>query len=220
MGSLDFVTDGKVANSLRLKNADFVGQAWNDSGVYVAGEDYGPLVGAGGRILAPIAICNAPSAIQGGANRWTRLQRMADDALLDARGIAPSTLPVRTNAQLVQDVATRAEAWGTRNGLSTTGREEGALKHGYADRLLTRYQDIYGNRGLSTEVRYINGAPWQTGDGLKGSIRLDVVEGSLASPISVFDYKFGNATLTPTRILQIQRVGGIGPTVPVLEVKP
>jgi len=114
----------------------------------------------------------------------------------------------------------RAEAWGTRNGLSTTGSEEGALKHGYADRLLTRYQDIYGNRGLSTEVRYINGAPWQTGDGLKGSIRLDVVEGSLASPISVFDYKFGNATLTRTRILQIQRVGGIGPTVPVLEVKP
>jgi hypothetical protein len=89
MGSLDFVTDGEVANSFGLKNADFVGQAWNDSGVYVAGEDYGPLVGAGGRILAPIAISSAPSAIQGAANRWTRLQRMADDALLDARGIAP-----------------------------------------------------------------------------------------------------------------------------------
>ncbi|MFO0979218.1 MAG: RHS repeat-associated core domain-containing protein [Planctomycetaceae bacterium] len=134
--------------------------------------------------------------------------------------LAPNSGPVRTNAQLVQDIATRAEAWGARKGYSTTGRVEGTLKHGYADKLLERYQLMFGDRGLSTEVRYYGGRPWTQGDPLKGSIRLDVVEGPVASPTAVFDYKFGNATLTPPRILQIRRVGGIGPSVPVTGVKP
>ncbi len=117
-----------------------------------------------------------------------------------SKAIAPVRTVQRTNGQLVQEIATRAEAWGARKGLSTTGSVEGTLKHGYADRLLTRYQQMYGNRGLSTEVRYANGVPWQAGDPLKGTIRLDVVEGPLTNPSAVFDYKFGNAVLTPTRI--------------------
>ena len=40
---------------------------------------------------------------------------------------------------------------------------------------------MFGDRGLSTEVRYINGRPWVSGDGLRGSVRLDVVE---AMPLS------------------------------------
>ena len=32
---------------------------------------------------------------------------------------------------------------------------------------------------------------------------------------AVFNYKFGNATLTRTRILQIRPAGGIGPSVPI-----
>ena len=133
---------------------------------------------------------------------------------------ANPTLPIRSNAQLVQDVATRAEAWGTRQGLSTTGSVEGTLKHGYADRVLTRYQQMFGNRGLSTEVRYLNGQVWQPGMPLRGTIRLDVVEGPLNAPTSVFDYKFGGATLSPGRVTQIRAGANLGPSVPVLEVKP
>lgn len=126
----------------------------------------------------------------------------------------------RTNGQLVQDIATRAEAWGTRRGLSTTGSVEGTMKHGYADRLLTRYQVMYGSRGLSTEVRYANGVPWREGVPLKGTIRLDVVEGPLNNPTAIFDYKFGNAVLSPNRINQVRNGGGLGPNVPVLPVHP
>ena len=79
---------------------------------------------------------------------------------------APNIAVTRTNPQLVQDIATHAEAWGARRGLSATGSAESILKHGYADRLLTRYQRMFGNRGLSTEVRYINGRPSVSGDGL------------------------------------------------------
>ncbi|HKU76413.1 MAG TPA: Ig-like domain-containing protein [Pyrinomonadaceae bacterium] len=137
-----------------------------------------------------------------------------------ASGSTNSPTSSLTNQQLVQEIATRAEAWGTRNGLSSTGSVEGTLKHGYADRLLTRYQRRFGQRGLSTEVRYYNGAPWNPGDPLKGSVKLDVVEGPLTSPTAVYDYKFGNAHLSTGRISKIRRVAGLNANTPVLEVKP
>ena len=125
----------------------------------------------------------------------------------------------RTNGQLVQEIAARADNWGTRQGLPALGSRSGTLKHGYADRVLTRYQRMYGDRGLSTEVRYINGQPWRAGvDPVRGSIRLDVVEGPLTNPTTIFDYKFGNATLTPARIIQIRQGAGLGGNVPVLPV--
>ena len=142
---------------------------------------------------------------------------------VDAPNVSvPQTTPqaVRTNAQLIQDVATRADQWGTRQGLASTGSVPGTLKHGYADRLLTRYQQMYGDRGLSTEVRYLNGRVWQPGMPTKGSILLDVVEGPVTAPTQVFDYKFGGATLKPPRIVQIRAGAGLGPGVPVIEVKP
>ena len=122
----------------------------------------------------------------------------------------------RTNAQLVQDVATRADAWGTRQGLGL-GPRAGTLKHSYADDLLTRYQSRFGDRGLSTEVPYLNG---QAGVGGRGSVRLDVVEGPLANPTAIFDYKFGGATLTPQRVQQIRQVGQFGSNVPITGVHP
>jgi len=90
----------------------------------------------------------------------------------------------------------------------------------YADQLLTRYQQMFGDRGLSTEVRYLNGQVWQPGMPVRGSIRLDVVEGPPNAPTSVFDYKFGGATLSPGRVTQIRAGANLGPSVPVLEVKP
>ncbi|MCD4825803.1 MAG: hypothetical protein K8S55_14515, partial [Phycisphaerae bacterium] len=125
----------------------------------------------------------------------------------------------RTNGQLVQDIGTRAEAWGARKGLTGTPQNLGIAKHGYADRLLTRYQRMFGDRGLTPEVRYLNGRPWQRGDSLNGSIRLDVVEGPLNNPTAVWDYKFGKSSFGPTRINQIRNGAGLGPMVPVEPVR-
>ncbi|MCB9933083.1 MAG: RHS repeat-associated core domain-containing protein [Planctomycetes bacterium] len=126
----------------------------------------------------------------------------------------------RTNAQLVQEIAARAEAWGARKGLSPTGHVSGTLKHSHAEKLLRRYQDLFGSRGLSPEARYLNGLPWESGMPVKGSVRLDVVDGPLDSPTAVYDYKFGGARLKPARINRIRQVAGIGPHVPIHEVKP
>lgn len=86
--------------------------------------------------------------------------------------------------------------------------------------MLNRYRRMFGDRGLTPEARYVDGVPWQTGDSLAGSIRLDVVEGPLANPTHVWDYKFGNATLSQSRITQIQNGIPNGAYVPILMVKP
>ena len=139
---------------------------------------------------------------------------------LGAAASAVESAASRTNAQLVQDVANRARAWGAREGLALEGSRTGTLLHGYSERLLIRYQRMFGERGLSTEVRYFNGQLWQPGMPLKGSIKLDVVEGELNAPTTVFDYKFGGAKLTPGRIDEIRSGAGLGADVPVIEVKP
>ena len=90
------------------------------------------------------------------------------------------------------------------------------MKHGYAERLLSRYQSMFGDQGLSTEVRYWGGRQWQPGDPLKGSVRLDVVAGDLRTPTAIYDYKFGGATLSSSRIAQILRVGGFPVDTPVI----
>jgi hypothetical protein len=125
----------------------------------------------------------------------------------------------RTNSQLVQEIGRRAEAWGVREGLGK-GPVSGTYKHGYARDMLERYQRMFGDRGLTPEVRYLNQAPWQEGLGTRGSVILDVIEGNPQNPTMIFDYKFGNAHLTPYRINQINTVGGFGGQVPIQEVKP
>jgi RHS repeat-associated protein len=119
----------------------------------------------------------------------------------------------RTNAQLVQEVATRADAWGARQGLGF-GPRSGTLKHGYADELLTRYQNIYGQRGLQTETSWLGNAPATYGT--RGSARLDVWEPATGT---VFDYKFGNAVLSPAQVNKITTQGPLGVR-QVIKVKP
>jgi RHS repeat-associated protein len=133
-----------------------------------------------------------------------------------------SQTAVRTNAQLVDEIAARAEAWGTRKGLTGTAQKIGSAKHVYARHLLDRYQLMFGDRGLSTEIRYINQSLWRAGSAMptKGSVILDAVEGNLTNPTAIYDYKFGVAGLSPVRINQIRQVGGFGNTVPVIEVRP
>jgi len=53
-----------------------------------------------------------------------------------------------------------------------------------------------------------------------GSIRLDVVEGPLTNPTHVWDYKFGQATLSSSRTTQIQSGIPNGGNVSILMVKP
>ena len=74
-----------------------------------------------------------------------------------------------------------------------------------------------GNPALSTEVSYLRGAVVPRGT--SGSVRLDVVEGPLNAPTSIFDLKTGTATLTPARVLQIQGNVPGGSSVPVIEVR-
>lgn len=121
--------------------------------------------------------------------------------------------PSRTNAGLLQEIADRAG----RQSFEGTARVQGTLRHSYADRLLTRYQRLYGDRGLNTEIRYLDGVPNQGG---LGSIRLDVVEGDLLNPSAIFDYKFGRSGLSPARIDQIRGVGGFADDVPIWEIRP
>ncbi|MBW8311224.1 MAG: putative Ig domain-containing protein [Rhizobium sp.] len=139
--------------------------------------------------------------------------QVADTAL------APRTTAYATNGDFVQSIATRADDWGVRQGLGN-GPVAGTLKHGYAEALLNRYQRMFGDRGLSAEVRYVNGNPWRPGDPILGSVRLDVVEGPLTSPTHVWDYKFGNAILSQPQITRIQNGIPSGTSVPVTMVKP
>lgn len=86
--------------------------------------------------------------------------------------------------------------------------------------MLDRYQRMFGDRGLLTEQRYFNGSPWQPGDPLIGSIKLDVIKGPATQPSFVWDYKFGQATLSTSRTTTIQNGIPNGTNVPVLQVKP
>ena len=75
-----------------------------------------------------------------------------------------------------------------------------------------------GNSSLKTEMSYLNGR--LVNRGTLNSVRLDVVEGPLTSPTAIYDLKTGSATLTPTRILEIQSHIPGGNNVPVIEVRP
>jgi hypothetical protein len=86
-----------------------------------------------------------------------------------------------TNQQLVQKSATLAE-----KAIGGTGHVSGTLKHSYANRLITRYQKIYGERGLYSNFYFSKGV------GNRGYLDvLDKMNGI------IYDYKFGNAVMSP-----------------------
>ena len=89
-GSLDDIYDGDISQIVGTEDVDFVGVAWRRGGTYLFGDEFGPTVGAGGRLLAPLAIAAGPSAASGASRGWIRLQGMADETLIGARGAAPS----------------------------------------------------------------------------------------------------------------------------------
>ncbi|REG78506.1 DUF6443 domain-containing protein [Algoriphagus antarcticus] len=91
-----------------------------------------------------------------------------------------------SNAQLVQKAATLAERT-----IGGTGGVAGTAKHVYAKNLLSRYQSIYGNRGLSVGSNYFNGP---TGKGF-----LDVVNHNTKT---IFDFKFGKAVMSNAQYMK------------------
>ena len=87
----------------------------------------------------------------------------------------------RTNEQLVKEVAKRAE-----KKVGGSGSVAGTKKHAYAKRLLDRYQKIYGDRGLRTEISYKKDEGIVK-YGTKGSARIDVLD--VKNKVA-YDYKF------------------------------
>lgn len=133
-----------------------------------------------------------------------------------AGGVAPngkacscngSTNP--SNADLIQAIATRAEAR-----IGGRGPVAGTYKHKYAQQLLDRYQGIYGSRGLVTEQDYLAGRPVPRGTP-GGTARPDVYDPATGI---VYDYKFTTKppALTQKQIdLNANNVPGIAYTIEV-----
>ena len=127
------------------------------------------------------------------------------------KGMKGAGAAEKTNAELIQEVATRAE-----DAVGGTGRFAGTEKHTYAKRLFDKYQGIYGDRGLKTETTWLNGVQYPYGT--KGAPRIDVLD---VNANWAYDYKF---TVTPPGLSpgQTQRIMTHGPAglQGVLEVNP
>jgi len=118
----------------------------------------------------------------------------SESDLLDYRNWALSIGAVAakgalSTTQLVQKSATLAE-----RAVGGTGRFAGTAKHTYANNLLSRYQSIYGSRGLQFNNYFNNGV------GNRGF--LDVVNHGSKT---IYDFKFGSATWRSGQLLKYQR---------------
>jgi len=75
-----------------------------------------------------------------------------------------------------------------------------------------------GRGDLQTEVAYRGGLVVKRGT--PGSVRADVVEGTLERPIAIYDLKTGSARLTPTRIADIRSHLPQGfQDIPIIEIR-
>lgn len=117
---------------------------------------------------------------------------------------APSTFDVLSSA------ASRA--------LAKVGIGKGPVYGTLAHTAFRNEVEALGLKNLSTEVSYLNGKV--VSYGTKGSVRLDVVEGPLLNPTAVFDFKTGGASLSATRIQQIQsHLPLSAKNIPIIEVR-
>jgi len=98
-----------------------------------------------------------------------------------------------TDLQLVTRAAQKAE---TANG--GTERFAGTAKHTYANNLLSRYQSIYGNRGLEFNQYFNNNT-------LIGLDNRGFLDGVNRQTMTIYDYKFGNAVMSNSQFLKYSR---------------
>jgi hypothetical protein len=104
----------------------------------------------------------------------------------------------------------------------TSAHVAGTLKH-------TTFRDLVrglGRSDLKAEVNYLRGRPVPNNQNVSGSVRLDVVEGTLHSPTAIYDFKTGARGLDTARIRQIRshlpNSGNLpnGNPIPIVEVRP
>jgi hypothetical protein len=111
---------------------------------------------------------------------------------------AAPTVAARTNAQLVEDIGIRAQGWAQRKKLTGTARQIGTRQHTYARDVLRRYQRMFDDRGLRTEVSFFSGE--EVRYGTRGSVRADVFDPATGQ---IWDYKFGTTPMTQRQIRRL-----------------
>ncbi|MEL0651638.1 RHS repeat-associated core domain-containing protein [Algibacter sp. TI.3.09] len=100
----------------------------------------------------------------------------------------PVTTPM-SDAQLIARAAEKSQA-----AIEGTDRFAGTAKHTYANKLLDRYQGLYGDRGFEFNSYFNNGV------GNRGF--LDVINHSTNT---IYDFKFGVSGWSPGQFLKYQR---------------
>ena len=147
-----------------------------------------------------------------GAGSAASLPGIADSSLSNI-ALNSNVLAAETGTTLADDLAAAAT-----RAAQNVGPGSGPV---YGTQVHTAFEveaRALGNPDLLTEQSYLNGVPVPRG--MSGSVRLDVVNGPVNAPTSVFDLKTGSAILTPARIQQIQLHIPGGASVPVFEVRP
>ena len=127
------------------------------------------------KIVSAIPVAKVASVITGAG-----VKSLSSMAL---RGAAKGGM---TELNLVTKAAQKAEA-----AIGGSGGVAGTLKHTYAKNLLSRYQSIYGDRGLNLGSNYFNGP---AGKGF-----LDVVNHNTRM---IYDFKFGKAFMSNAQYLK------------------
>jgi hypothetical protein len=138
---------------------------------------------------------------------------------LKTESALPASAPKSiSNEELIKQAAQRAN-----NNVQSTANAklDGARKHVYAEKFIKKYQGIYGNRGLGTEIRYEYHM-----DGKIYRSRLDVLD---LFNSKIYDYKFGNAIMSKAQLIkyikmhpgyQIIIVNKFGQTIPTVTTVP
>ena len=162
----------------------------------------------------------AETSIQRAVRLGSEARALEGAGALAAEGASSLAARTRTTRDFLQDVARRAEGR-----IGGAGPVAGTLKHSYAERLVNRYQGIFGDvgAGLRTERSYLNGMELGRQMNVLGSVRLDVVDGPVNNIVGVFDFKFTiapNPVISQTRISTIRSVANLGPNVPIVPIHP
>ena len=100
----------------------------------------------------------------------------------------------------------------------TVGEGQGRLYGTEVHKEFKKVIDALEMKDVFTERSYLAGEAAKYGT--KDSIRADLVVGPLKEPMAVFDLKTGNASLSATRVRQIQSQLPGGRNVPVIEIRP
>ena len=181
VGKTNFYDDGFAKISGKSAHLDFQNQSFDrkNGGVldHTTGR-YAPGMASGRVEMSDDPFTSfGPGLIRGLVGKLAVTATIAGEKTLEASAL--------TDLELVTKAATKAE-----NAIGGTGRFAGSAKHTYANKLLSRYQSIYGSRGLEFN-QYFNKV---TGKGF-----LDVIN---HRTMSIYDFKFGKAVMNNAQYLK------------------